>query len=130
MTEPGKIAGMAKQVATHLRTRYQAKKHGGFDIYKDERIIVSLDTYVPNVTVRLVDGSEFGQCVFSAAYHSHSRPDVYRPGKWTEYLTGLNEKSLSAREALKVAEAAARQKDHDRRYSPIDDSVQFASVEE
>ena len=54
MTEPAKVAGMAEQVARYLRTEYQAKKHGGFDIYKDERISVSLDTYVPNVAVRLV----------------------------------------------------------------------------
>ena len=59
MMEARTVASMARQVADYLRSEYKAKKHGGYAIYRDERVIVVLDTYVPNVTVRLVDGSEF-----------------------------------------------------------------------
>ena len=124
------VASMARQVADNLRTEYQSKKHGGYAIYRDERVIVGLDTFVPNVSVRLVDGSEFGRCVFSAAYHSYDRPEVYRPGQWTDYLAGLFEKAKEVKEKREAVRAAERQLDHERRFAPVDDSALFASAKD
>ncbi|MCY4580801.1 MAG: hypothetical protein OXD31_17375 [Chloroflexi bacterium] len=50
---PGQVAQVTGHVARVLRTSHTSKKHGGFDQYKDDRIHISLDTYVPNVDIRV-----------------------------------------------------------------------------
>jgi hypothetical protein len=68
--------------------RYESKKHGGYYIYEDEKIIMRYDTYVPNVdvNVKLLDGSL--QRVYSKASNS-SNPHKYNPGKWEDYIASL-----------------------------------------
>ena len=45
------VAHTAGRVARLLKTSHTTKKHGGYDHYKDDRIHIRLDTYVPNVDI-------------------------------------------------------------------------------
>ena len=44
--DPAEVAGMAATAAEHLQTGYHA-------IYRDERVNIALDTFVPNISVRV-----------------------------------------------------------------------------
>lgn len=70
-------------VAKHLRTRYESKKHGGYDIYEDDKIIISSDTYYPNLSVYVKDGNK-SICVLSRSGHGYNQE--YHPGKWESYI--------------------------------------------
>ena len=43
----------AYTVARYLRTRYESKKHGGYYVYEDDKIIIKYDTYYPNLDIRV-----------------------------------------------------------------------------
>ena len=45
-TEQMQILDATAAVCTYTKTRYEAKSHGGYDVYEDDKIRVELDTYV------------------------------------------------------------------------------------
>ena len=114
-------------VTQELRTDYIAKKHGGYDIYQDDRLRIVVDTYVPNIGICLVDRGQ-RVCVFSTAYHS--APTIYRPGHWEEYLADLSKQAHLKRTQRKAVIQAEEELEHGRRFGPIDDSAIFASRRE
>ena len=129
--DPAKVAGMAAKVAEHLQTGYHAKKHGGYNIYQDEQVIIVLDTFVPNISVRIfIPGRdpEFGTTVLSAAYHSWSRPEIYKPGQWIGYLQQLAERAEEVRREKEAARVERVRQDQERRFAPVDDAAIFAPV--
>ena len=122
---PRRVAQVAGHVARVLRTNHTSKKHGGFDHYRNDRIHISLDTYVPNVDIRVKveDGWRY---VYSAVYHSIDRPTVFRRGKWLDYLFGeFHERTEQRQAAIDADREARRQAHHRKHFSPIDDSKSF-----
>ena len=122
--QPQGIASMASDIATHLRTRYQGKKHGGYNIYEDEKIHISLDTYVPNLDIQVIT-PEGRETVFSAAYHNWHRPGIFRPGQWVEYLMGFGEQVERAKREAKEKRETEKREDLQKRYRPIEDAAVF-----
>ena len=71
------------QIANHLTTRTESKNHGGYNIYEDEKIIICLDTYYPNLEILIKkDGNKIP--VLSRSGHGHNI--LYRPGQWEKYI--------------------------------------------
>ena len=122
--KPETIAQMATAVAAHLTTSTEKKSHGSWNFYEDDRIQISQDTYVANISVKInVDGQ--WKDVYSAGYHNHAKPNQYNRGNWTQYLQALAEQASEAR-ALKEKEEAERDRaDHTRRFGKIDDAAVF-----
>ena len=118
---------MASSVANHLTTHTARKSHGGWKYYRDDRIDISLDTYVPNINVKIMLDGEW-QEVYSAGYHNHDRPNRYKPGKWTQYLEELAATAGEARQAKENQQAKRDQEDQERRYGAIDDGATFGQV--
>ena len=120
------IARMASQVATHLRTNYVSKKHGGYNIYEDDKIHINLDTYVPNLDIQVIT-PEGKTTVFSAAYHSWRRPSIFRRGQWIQYLMGFGEQVEQAKQEAEQKRRTEKQRDTDKRYGPIEDQAIFTN---
>ena len=123
---PAQVARMAASVAEYLQTHYHA-------IYRDERVNIALDTLVPNISVRVFfpgGDVEFGTTVFSAAYHSWSSPEIYKPGKWIGYLEQLAERAEEVKREREGARVERERQDHDRRFAPVDDATVFAQAPE
>lgn len=81
-------------VCNYLTTRYTSKKHGGFNIYEDDKIVACTDTYVPNVdlSVKVNDQKEH---VFGC--NCYGDQVTYHAGKWEVYLEELFDKALEAK---------------------------------
>ncbi len=135
MTQPDKdqaimVASAAAVVARYLKTKHRTKKHGGYDIYEDEKIRVTLDTYVSNVDV-LVNLNEQWTTVFAAGYSSWGHPQIFRPGVWVEHLVETllpRAKEMKAnQERVVAAQEAARSQE---RYGPIDDAAVFDNTDQ
>jgi len=123
--KPEDVAGAASVVARYLQTRYVSKKHGGYDIYEDDRLAIWLDTYVPNISIRLLMNGE-KVMVFSASYHSYRRPSIFHPGAWCDYLLGpLLTQAREARARLEAKQQARRDAETVARYAPIADAHLF-----
>ena len=124
---PAEIAAMANTVATYLQSSYTPKKHGGYAVYRDGVIQVSLDTFVPNVDVSVIQDGK-ANAVFTASYTRHHSPERYNPGEWTKYLAQLatqaDQVRQQKREAL-LAKATAQRQEH---YAPIDDVAVFSGL--
>lgn len=119
-----KLLDACALVATYLKTRYVGKSYGGYDIYEDEKISIDVDTYVPNIGVSInVDGN--WQIVLSYNYGGFAQ--VYRPGKWEHYVqVVLLPEAQKRQQEEERAQNEARQKEHNKKFSPIDDSSTFA----
>jgi len=81
--------------ASKLRTlgkylgKYEPKKHGGYYIYNDDKIITSYDTYYPNFQVKI----KTPKGLVCVALGSDQIYSIYRPGKWEFYVVELWEKA-------------------------------------
>jgi hypothetical protein len=112
------IASHICLVCDNLTTKHTTKKHGGYNIYEDDKIIASKDTYVPNTRLS-VKTPQGNVTVFSANYVG----DVYtcHYGEWVEYLKTLAKKAEAVRNE-KSKEAEERKKaEHDKHFSPASD---------
>lgn len=95
------IQGKIIFVCNHISNKYVTKKHGGYKIYEDDKVIVSTDDYVPNVdlSVKTTSGLER---VFGCSYTGGEV--TYHSGKWEEYLDSLYKKAFEVhkeKEAIK-----------------------------
>ena len=111
-------------VCKYLRTLYTSKKHGGYNIYADDKIYLCTDTYVPNVdcSVVLPDGAK--ENVFSSPYSSS--PSIYHSGAWEVYLEELFENARKEKEKLDIVEEKqdqAKQKEIEHPASSAADNV-------
>jgi len=85
-TQSDSIHYKIQTVCNYLSTRFVTKKHGGFTIYEDDKIIASTDTFVPNVDLSVkVNGNN--EHVFGCSYDGSQV--TYHPGKWEDYLQDL-----------------------------------------
>jgi hypothetical protein len=78
-------------ICKYLRNNYVSKKHGGYNIYTDNKIELITDTYVPNVEciIKIPEGKI--EKVFSCGYSGDNV--TYHKGKWEEYLSNLYEQA-------------------------------------
>jgi hypothetical protein len=115
-----KIHARISVICKHLRTRHSAKKHGGYDIYEDDKIVASLDTYVANVRLSLKMNGEL-VTVFSANYLG----DVYtyHRGVWEPYLEQLADKALEAKAEHEKAEAELREAKRQESYGDCSEEM-------
>ena len=81
-------------VCNYLTTRFATKKHGGFNIYEDDKIIASTDTYVPNVDLSVKVNNQT-EHVFGC--NCYGDQVTYHTGKWEVYLEELFDKALEAK---------------------------------
>lgn len=88
-------------ICEHLRTNHNAKKHGGYNIYSDDKIIAATDTFVPNVDLNVKVG-ETREYVFGCNFNGEQV--TYHPGKWEDYLDDLYGKALAIRQKKQEAE--------------------------
>lgn len=110
-------------IARYLTTRYESKKHGGYDIYEDEKIKISYDTFFPNVEVHINDG---GKWVLVLLHNGGGFDQVNHPGKWEKYVTDVLFPKAEKAKKLKL-EKQKREKEieHNNKYGAIDDSHIF-----
>ena len=113
-------------VGRELRTEWRGKKHGGYNIYEDDKIVVSVDTYVPNIDISIKRGGKKLEEVYDADYFG--RIYTFHPGRWQDYLAEIAHKALeTVRERMEKGRAA-RQAEQEKRFGPIDDSDLFPEV--
>ena len=70
-------------IATYLKTRYESKKHGGYNIYEDDKIKIAYDTYYPNVDVYVKIDSNWKLVLL---HNGHGFDQEYHPGVWLKYV--------------------------------------------
>jgi hypothetical protein len=100
-------------ICTHLTTEHRPKAHGGYDVYKDERICIRLDTYVPNIDV-----TWRGTQVLVRSYNGSLQ--VNRPGCWTDYIKDVIWPMAAwAEREEREAQEAERAREWKRDFSPI-----------
>ena len=85
------IHGRIITVCDNLTTRTASKKHGGYNIYEDDKIVATKDTFVPNVNLS-VKTSHGHERVFSC--NMEGRFVTFHEGKWENYLETLYKKAL------------------------------------
>ena len=123
------VAGQAAAVANNLTTQYWKKKHGGYNIYEDDRIRICLDTYSPNVDVSIPAGEDREWTpVFCAGQHSTHSPQIFRPGRWIEYLARLHERALWVRTEREARREQEQAEEQTRRYAPVNDAMIYADI--
>lgn len=124
---PGEVASAAIFIADYLKTSYSAKKHGGYNIYEDDRIRISRDTFVPNISVNIkIDGEQ--QTVYSAGYTNHRNPDVFHRGLWIGYMMGLLPAARDAKQKKEDEVQARKEAQREKNFTPIDDRAIFEDV--
>jgi len=121
--QSSKIHGQIRTVCDYLRTRYSSKKHGGFNIYEDDKILAVTDTCVPNVDLHVKVGNE-KEYVFGCSYHGDQV--TYHPGKWEDYLDELFDKATEVKNHLREVQQKQMEQerlDCERAASEAADSV-------
>ena len=112
-------------IAQNLRTRHEGKKHGGYDIYEDDKVSIWYDTYFPNVSVYLMD--EAKTCVYSRS--GHGIVSIHRPGAWEAYCESLMPRAKAAGAEKASIIAAKNKREHDAAFGGVNDSALFSRKE-
>lgn len=107
------IHSKIQTVCNYLTTRYAGKKHGGYNIYEDDKIVASTDTYVPNVNLRVKVNDET-EHVFGCSYDGSCT--TYYTGLWEDYLDKLYLKATETRYQLEEH----NQQQRNRKQAPSD----------
>jgi len=103
-----------KMIAKELRTGYEGKKHGGYEIYEDDKIKIKNDTFAPNLFVYVkVDGKEH-----LVLLRSRGNNQEHHQGKWEQYLHNLYPKALKAREEREAKEQEAKTREKNQKFGP------------
>ena len=111
-------------IATYLKTRYAGKSYGGYNIYEDDKVIVDVDTYVPNVAVRVKRG-DTDELVLHFNYNGFAQ--TFKPGKWQASLEALRPLAEEKYRAAQLEHETEMQRLQERDFGPIDDSDVFAT---
>lgn len=112
----------AIDVARYLTTHHSSKKHGGYDIYEDDKIKISYDTYFPNVSISIKDGEKLIP-VYSRS--GHGSIGLNKPGKWVDYIKALAEKAAKIKNEREEAATIRRRQEHEKHFGAINDSHIF-----
>lgn len=112
-----KVIKIARTLCNYVTTRYQSKKHGGYNIYEDDKIAILADTNVSNLDVYVTDEEGKRHLVLSRNYIGDNQ--VYHPGKWEGHILALGDLAEEAK--AKALEEAESQKleEQNRRFSPV-----------
>lgn len=97
----------------YMTTRHQSKKHGGYNIYEDDKVYISLDTYVPNITVYVKLSGNTKSRVLSIGHAGTIQE--YHSGKWEEYIISLKEAALTAKKELEEKKEIKDKQEHERK---------------
>ena len=111
---------MANLVAREMHTQTIGKKHGSYLIYDDDRLVITLDTFTPNISINIIR-EEQPINVFIVGHRSWDRPRVFHQGRWMDYLEKLSEKAETIALEKKEKERIQSQIKHEARYNPVDD---------
>ena len=111
-------------IANYLTTRRESKKHGGYNIYADDKIEISYDTYYPNVDVYVfIEGKKN----LAALYSGHGYTQEFHNGAWVKYVTDtLYPKAVEAKNASDLKRKEKESSERASRSSPLNDSSTFA----
>lgn len=110
-------------IATYLKTRHESKKHGGYDIYEDDKIQISYDTYFPNISIYIKFPGKDSECVYSKS--GHGILSIYHPGAWEQYIDTLYPKALKAKDDLIQQRLEKEELERQKHFTPIDDRDLF-----
>lgn len=108
-------------VCRNLRTRHTSKKHGGYDIYEDEKVVASLDTYVSNCRLSIKVNGEL-VTVFSCNYLGDVY--IYHQGSWEAYLEKLHEEAKIAKTESEKAQAEINEHKHAESFGPATEAME------
>ena len=125
------IASQAAAVVYNLITEHRKKKHIGYKLYEDDRIRIGLDTYAPNeeIDIKIPAGEDRKwTTVFSTTRHSLDNPNIFRPGRWTDYLAQLYPRALEVQAKQQAEIGRKKAEDRARRYEPVDDAAIYADI--
>lgn len=105
-------------IANFLRTRHEGKKHGGYNIYSDEKIEITLDTYYPNLDVRVKTPNGEEMEVYSVSGNGYI--NIYHPGDWELYCQDiLYPRAGEAKKQHEEKLKALKEEEHRMRFSPV-----------
>lgn len=107
-------------VCTYMRTSYSSKKHGGYNIYEDEKIKMGLDTYVSNISVHVETGGK-NVMVLLHSYAGYNQ--VYHPGEWENYILSLRPAAELCSRADKEELERKKQEEHDSKFAPAGEEL-------
>lgn len=114
------LISTANMLCRYCTTRTSSKRHGGYLYFEDDKILIGLDTYVPNLNIYVKTDSG-KQLVLMRPYHGHLQS--YHPGKWENYIISLRELSLEGKEKYDRRQAELRAEEQKRKYGPAPESV-------
>lgn len=103
-------------VAKYLKTHYEVKKHGGYNIYEDKKIKICSDTYYPNldIYVKTPDGKD--HLVLLRSGHGYNQE--YHSGEWEKYIEEvLYPKALEAKKKMEENEKNKEMKTEKEKFS-------------
>lgn len=111
-------------IANNLTTKYKSKGHGGYNIYQDDKICISYDTYYPNLQVNVcVDG----KWELAALYSGHGHTIEFHHGAWCGYVDDVLAPKAEAARIEKEQVKKRRQEDAARAKSkPLNDAHVFS----
>jgi hypothetical protein len=117
------IHQVAILVAQYLTTRHESKKHGGYQIFEDDRLRISYGTYYPNLNIVVKDGDK---TVTVLSRGGSGTVSEYHPGRWEDYVRSLYPKAKAAQETKEREWREKCEAEKRRKFEPIDDSHIFA----
>ena len=111
-------------IACNLTTEVQGKKHGSYDIYKDNKIKISYDTYYPNVEVNVfIDG----ESKLAASYCGGGGIAEFHEGSWENYVENtLYPHAEEARKEKELKRELKRREEESIKSAPLNDKAVFA----
>ena len=113
-----------KLIANYLTTKRESKKHGGYNIYQDDKIRISYDTYFPNVGVHVfIDGVAH----LAVSHSGHGHTNKYHGGAWEQYVTGvLYPKAVKAEADWKAKREQRKANQERKERAPLNDWAVFS----
>ncbi len=133
-TRQKKLFRAARRVARELKTKHILKRHGGYDIYTDEKVVIALDTYAPNLALWIKMegedqcwplGDEMLTCVFRVHGVAPYRATLHRRGRWERYVLAMEGEARAEVRRRKAWREMRRRTEHYRRFHEIDDEELF-----
>lgn len=110
-------------IATYLTDQYESKKHGGYEVYEDDKIKIMYDTYYPNVCVYVKIDSKKD---LAAIYSGHGHIQEYHPGHWEKYVSDkLYPAALLAKDEYLKAKELKKRRDLEKKQSRLNDAHVF-----
>jgi len=110
-------------IAKYLTDQYESKKHGGYEVYEDDKIKIMYDTYYPNVQVNVkIDDKS----TLAAIYSGHGHTQEFHGGAWEKYVSDtLYPAALIAKEKYLELQEQRKNKEIKKKSARLNDSLVF-----